>query len=70
MMSRSLAGVSALALALVATSTYPASADPLVKLPISVSRAALQNIPDNSKLPGVPKHKEASGALRKDARHM
>ncbi len=60
-MSRSLAGVSALALALVATSTYPASADPLVKLPISVSRAALQNIPDSSKLPGVPK---AQGSIR------
>ena len=41
MMTRTLAGMTALALACVAAAAHDASADPLVKLPITVSRAAL-----------------------------
>lgn len=70
MMTRTLAGMTALALACVAAAAHDASADPLVKLPITVSRAALQNIPDSAKLPGAPWHKAALGASPGGERHM
>lgn len=61
MMTRTLAGMTALALTCVAAAAHEAARTHSETAGITVSRAALQNIPDSAKLPGAPM---AQGSIR------